>query len=75
MLIISLHFVFFESQEYCHEFIKICKNKLPMLYKLKNLIYELFENKWERSGSVVECLTGDRRAAGTSLTVVTVLCP
>ena len=28
---------------------------------------------WERSGSVVECLTGDRRAAGSSLTGVTVL--
>ena len=29
----------------------------------------------ERSGSVVECLTRDRRAAGSSLTGVTVLCP
>ena len=28
---------------------------------------------WERSGSVVECLTRDRRAAGSSLTGVTVL--
>ena len=34
--------------------------------------YELF---WERSGSVVECLTRDRRAAGSSLTGVTALCP
>ena len=31
--------------------------------------------KWERSGSVVECLTRDRRAAGSSLTGVTALCP
>ena len=30
---------------------------------------------WERSGSVVECLTQDREAAGSSLTSVTVLCP
>ena len=30
---------------------------------------------WERSGSVVECLTRDRGAAGSSLTCVTVLCP
>ena len=30
---------------------------------------------WERSGSVVECLTGDRGVAGSSLTCVTVLCP
>ena len=29
----------------------------------------------ERSGSVVECLTRERGAAGSSLTVVTVLCP
>ena len=28
---------------------------------------------WERSGSVVECLTRDRRAAGASLTGVTAL--
>ena len=28
----------------------------------------------ERSGSVVECLTRDRRAAGSSLTGVTALC-
>ena len=31
------------------------------------------EFQWERSGSVVECLTRDRRAAGSSLTGVTVL--
>ena len=30
---------------------------------------------WERSRSVVQCLTGDRGAAGLSLTVVTALCP
>ena len=29
----------------------------------------------ERSGSVVDCLTQDRRAMGSSLTGVTVLCP
>ena len=29
----------------------------------------------ERSGSVVECLTRDRRAVGSSLTGITVLCP
>ena len=32
-------------------------------------------NEREHSGSVVECLTGDRGAAGSSLTGVTVLCP
>ena len=30
---------------------------------------------WERIGSVVECLTRDRRTAGSSLTGVTALCP
>ena len=29
----------------------------------------------EGSGSVVECLTGDQEATGSSLTGVTVLCP
>ena len=30
---------------------------------------------WERSGSMVACLTGDRGAAGSSLKGITVLCP
>ena len=30
---------------------------------------------WQRSCSVVECLTRDQGAAGSSLTDVTVLCP
>ena len=30
---------------------------------------------WERSGSLVECLTRDRGASGSSLTGVTALCP
>ena len=30
---------------------------------------------WERSGSVVECLTRDRGAAGSSLSGITPLCP
>ena len=34
-----------------------------------NIIY------WECSGSVIECLTRDRRAAGSILTGVTALCP
>ena len=33
----------------------------------------LTAKSWERSGSVVECLTRDRRAAGSSLTGVTAL--
>ena len=40
-------------------------------------IFGLFytDNKGEHSGSVVECLTRDRVAAGLSLTCVTALCP
>ena len=38
-------------------------------------IWDLDLSLWELSGSVVECLTLDRRAAGSSLTGVTALCP
>ena len=45
----------------------------------KNLTYIFFASLQlldrEHSGSAVECLTRDRRAAGSSLTGVTVLCP
>ena len=39
--------------------------------------FSSFTNKQrrERSGSVVECLTRDRGAAGSSITGVTALCP
>ena len=36
-------------------------------------MYTLHQFRRERSGSVVECLTRDRRAAGSSLTGVTAL--
>ena len=37
--------------------------------QIRILIFALNTNKqWERSGSVVECLTRDQRAAGSSLT-------
>ena len=35
---------------------------------------ETLKEWWERSGSVVECLTRERGAAGSSLTSVTALC-
>ena len=35
----------------------------------------IHKNFGERSGSVVECLTQDRGAAGLSLTSITALCP
>ena len=37
------------------------------------LVPKLRPRSWERSGSVVECLTRDRGAAGSSLTGVTAL--
>ena len=44
--------------------------------KMKGTKYKINTTHiWEPSGSVVECLTRDRRAAGSSLTSVTALCP
>ena len=45
---------------------------LALLALIENTCLQL---EWERSGSVVECLTRDRRAVGSSLTGVTALCP
>ena len=50
------------------------KNLIPMILELLDSLINLL-HIWERSGSVVECLTRDRGAAGSSLTGVTVLCP
>ena len=59
------------------KFYKI-SNPFPFLLSIKMLVikggsHTKASKKWERSGSVVECLTRDRRAAGSSLTGVTVL--
>ena len=43
------------------------------LYSFVEIIFSVLLR--ERSGSVVECLTRDRRAAGSSLTGVNALCP
>ena len=52
----------------CHQ--KRLAGKVLHVYNpVKCTEYEM----WERSGSVVECLTRDRRAAGSSLTGVTAL--
>ena len=40
-----------------------------------NFQLRLLALSWERSGSVIECLTRGRGAAGSSLTSVTALCP
>ena len=47
------------------------QTKTKHLYAISNT----FNICLERSGSVVECLTGDQGAAGSSLTDVTALCP
>ena len=48
-------------------------SELPALYWLSKLHKRHYTCKRERSGSVVECLTRDRGAAGSSLTGVTAL--
>ena len=50
---------------------------LPNTKPLSSIMRPWFNKRCirERSGSVVECLTRDRRAAGSSLTGVTALCP
>ena len=49
---------------------------LKMLITLEHMVcFHKILLIWERSDSVVECLTRDRGAAGSSLASVTVLCP
>ena len=43
--------------------------------KIAHLLVCYTDRLRERSGSVVECLTGDQGAAGSSLIGVTALCP
>ena len=61
--------------QYC-----ICLKMIVMsLYMKHNVIVEdpVVDHNLirEYSGSVVECMTGDRGAVGSSLTGITVLCP
>ena len=54
------------------------RNTDYMMMAYKNVVdvfIGMYLSNRERSGSVVECLTRDRRAVGSSLTGVTVLCP
>ena len=55
-----------ESQKYFHDY-----------YIWKSFVFNIFHNLYvrERSGSMVECLTGYQGASGLSLTGVTVSCP
>ena len=56
-----------------NDFAKILPGNCPVW--LNGIFSLLIFSIWERSGSVVECLTRDRGAAGSSLTGVTALCP
>ena len=56
---------------YLNALVDLTSNWLILWSNLKVLFIKLRE----RSGSVVECLNQDRRAAGSSLTGITALCP
>ena len=54
-------------------FTSVDKKKITIKHKKYFAFLNLYSYLlWERSGSVVECLTQDRKAAGLSLTSVTV---
>ena len=50
-----------------------CTDFIPQTFVLFEIRYIQDQLYWEHSGSVVECLTRDRRVAGLSLTRVTAL--
>ena len=52
---------------------KMVKTKTFIASKLSDVVYIMLNR--EHSGSVVEHLTRDRGAPGSSLTGVTILCP
>ena len=70
-----------------HAYVHTCKQTgrhffLFYIYLVRSRSYieqqdniSIIPDRRERSGSVVECLTRDRRAAGSSLIGVTALCP
>ena len=68
-----------KSPSYTHLNHPVTETKSTSKFDIAETLGETFLNnscsRWERSGSVVECLTRDRRAAGSSLTGVTALCP
>ena len=65
--------------EACVLQIQIISKKKKNVWKRQSLSKSILNNYhpclWERSGSVVERLTWDRGAAGSSLIGVTALCP
>ena len=65
-------YLFFRNE--FNKFNKIRARVLDSIYHMTNTLISHFWRR-ERSGSVIECLTRDRGAAGSSLTGITVLCP
>ena len=78
LLIISKKIIFFEKKKSfrntpgCQTDRRVCT---PPPLNTPYFSSWVLNTPMDRSGSVVECLTRDRRAAGSSLTSVTVLCP
>ena len=50
-----------------------CHSLSPLPSADSRMVVVSYKRKWERSGSVVECLTRDRGVAGSNLTDVTAL--
>ena len=61
-----------KTSRFCHIYATLF---WPSFIMLPNTLKHNHVLSRERSGSVVKCLTQDRRAAGLSLTRVTALCP
>ena len=58
---------------YSNDAMNTVENEKVIGVRIDNNLTWSIHIKWERSGSVVECLTRDRGAAGSSLTGVTAL--
>ena len=64
-----------EMQKKQNHIMKLEADKVGQSVSKGPILTEQTNNNRERSGSVVECLTRDRRAAGSSFTGVTAMCP
>ena len=64
------------AQKNClNETVLLSTHNISVGWEARKLTIDYALIWWEGSGSVVECLTRDRRAVGSSLTGVTALCP
>ena len=68
----------YSTRLYCHSRPSSASNvciSIALIAKVMNPDQTASNQIRERSGSLIECLTRDRVAAGSSLTGITVLCP